>query len=189
MSKKRLAQECPGRDAFLTLGGYFREEKSITNINFWYEFPADPPDPYVWMTRGQKVSSHQRSRRKTHLFGGRRPRFSARTSMTRRVLEKLCPEKGCVDFSAPNTGNDLTGFCRAKFRAKFAFLGVAVRGEVNLGRSYCRSFRVCFAGTFRAIKTFSKTSAQSSTALRSKAGKNSGKNFFTRFCRRTPAKQ
>ena len=29
-----------------------------------------------------------------------RPRFSARTSMTRRVLEKLCTKKVCVDFSA-----------------------------------------------------------------------------------------
>ena len=28
------------------------------------------------------------------------PRFSARTSMTRRVLEKLCTEKVCVDFLA-----------------------------------------------------------------------------------------
>ena len=30
-----------------------------------------------------------------------RPRFSARTSMTRRVVEKLCTEKVCVDFLAP----------------------------------------------------------------------------------------
>ena len=27
-----------------------------------------------------------------------RPRFSARTSMTRRVVEKLCPRKVCVDL-------------------------------------------------------------------------------------------
>ena len=31
-----------------------------------------------------------------------RPRFSARTSMTRRVVEKLCTKKVCVDFLAPN---------------------------------------------------------------------------------------
>ena len=31
-----------------------------------------------------------------------RPRFSARTSMTRRVVEKLCTKKVCVDFFAPN---------------------------------------------------------------------------------------
>ena len=31
-----------------------------------------------------------------------RPRFSARTSMTRRVVEKLCTEKVCVDFLSPN---------------------------------------------------------------------------------------
>ena len=31
-----------------------------------------------------------------------RPRFSVRTSMTRRVVEKLCTKKVCVDFLAPN---------------------------------------------------------------------------------------
>ena len=30
-----------------------------------------------------------------------RPRFAARTSMTRRVVEKLCTEEVCVDFLAP----------------------------------------------------------------------------------------
>ena len=30
-----------------------------------------------------------------------RPRFSARTSMTRRVLQKLCTKKVCVDFLVP----------------------------------------------------------------------------------------
>ena len=33
-----------------------------------------------------------------------RPRFSARTSMTRRVLEKLCTKKVCVDFLVPTKG-------------------------------------------------------------------------------------
>ena len=32
-----------------------------------------------------------------------RPRFSARTSMTRRVVEKLCTKNVCVDFLAPNS--------------------------------------------------------------------------------------
>ena len=31
-----------------------------------------------------------------------RPRFSARTSMTRRAVEKLCTKKVCVDLLAPN---------------------------------------------------------------------------------------
>ena len=31
-----------------------------------------------------------------------RPRFSAWTSMTRRVVKKLCTKKVCVDFLAPN---------------------------------------------------------------------------------------
>ena len=33
-----------------------------------------------------------------------RPRFLARTSMTRRVFEKLCTKKVCVDFLAPREG-------------------------------------------------------------------------------------
>ena len=37
-----------------------------------------------------------------------RPRFSGRTSMTRRVVEKLCTEDVCVDFLAPNSGKDKT---------------------------------------------------------------------------------
>ena len=36
------------------------------------------------------------------------PRFSARTSMTRRVVEKLCTEKVCVDFLAPTSGIKVT---------------------------------------------------------------------------------
>ena len=36
-----------------------------------------------------------------HTFWCGRPRFSARTSMTRRVVEKLCTKKVCVDFLAP----------------------------------------------------------------------------------------
>ena len=36
-------------------------------------------------------------------FGRGRPRFSARTSMTRRVVEKLCTKKVCVDFLAPKS--------------------------------------------------------------------------------------
>ena len=31
------------------------------------------------------------------------PRFSVRTSMARRVLEKLCTKNACVDFLAPTT--------------------------------------------------------------------------------------
>ena len=36
-----------------------------------------------------------------------RPRFSVRTSMTRRVVEKLCTKKDCVDFLAPTKGLSL----------------------------------------------------------------------------------
>ena len=46
----------------------FREENNI-NINFWCESLVDIPDPYARMPRGQKVSPHHRSRRKTHFLG------------------------------------------------------------------------------------------------------------------------
>ena len=45
-----------------------------------------------------------------------RPRFSARTSMTRRVVEKLCTKKVCVDFSAPMWGNGAQCFAEWCFR-------------------------------------------------------------------------
>ena len=57
----------------------------------------DIPDPYARMPWGQKVSPHHRGRRKTH-FLVRTPRFSARTSMTRRVVEKLCQKKFALIF-------------------------------------------------------------------------------------------
>ena len=43
-----------------------------------------------------------------------RPRFSSRTSMTRRVVEKLCTKKVCVDFLAPilRSGSSQRGRCR-----------------------------------------------------------------------------
>ena len=56
------------------------------------------------MPRGQKVSPHHRAAGKRTFWCGR-PRFSARTSMTRRVVEKLCTKKVCVDFSAPSNAS------------------------------------------------------------------------------------
>ena len=35
---------------------------------FWPGFPADIPDPYARMPRGQKVSPHHRGRRKMHFL-------------------------------------------------------------------------------------------------------------------------
>ena len=54
------------------------------------------------MPRGQKLSPHHRHRRKTH-FLVPTSTMPARTSMTRRVLEKLCTEKVCVAFLAPKS--------------------------------------------------------------------------------------
>ena len=43
-----------------------REEKTAQTQTFWSGFPADIPDPYARMPRGQKVSPHHRGRRKMH---------------------------------------------------------------------------------------------------------------------------
>ena len=53
----------------------------------------------------------------TFWCGRGRPRFSARTSMTRRVVEKLCTKKVCVDFSAPrNLKRSFRNFLRNLLR-------------------------------------------------------------------------
>ena len=43
-----------------------------------------------------------------------RPRFSARSSMTRRVVEKLCTKKVCVDFLAPIDGRFANRFADSR---------------------------------------------------------------------------
>ena len=57
-----------------------------------------------------------------------RPRFSARTSMTRRVVEKLCTKKVCVDFLAPIQTILLTR--RGIFRSPFQALSWSAFKEV-----------------------------------------------------------
>ena len=82
----------------------FRDEKNSINMNFLFRIPApgpaDIPDPYAQMPSGQKVSPPTGDTGKRTFRCGR-PRFSARPSMTQRVVEKLCTEKVCVDFQAP----------------------------------------------------------------------------------------
>ena len=48
---------------------YHQGRKNSININFfWPGFPADIPDPYTRMPRGQKASPHHQGRRKTHFL-------------------------------------------------------------------------------------------------------------------------
>ena len=54
-------------------------------------------------------------------FGGGRPRFSTRTSMTRRVLETFCTKKVCVDFGTdiPRTsGGHSRGYPGPRLRSR-----------------------------------------------------------------------
>ena len=59
-----------------------------------------------------------------------RPRFSARTSMTRRVVEKLCTKKICVDFLAPRKVSRDTGVSQlqlwvSRYTVQLSFQAVA----------------------------------------------------------------
>ena len=79
-------------------------KKNDININFLVRISRGHSRPLRPDAQGSKSFSHHRGRRKTHFRCGR-PRFSARTSMTRRVVEKLCTKKVCVYFLAPKEGS------------------------------------------------------------------------------------
>ena len=79
-------------------------KKNSININV---FGPDFPRTFLTLTPGypgvKKFLPITGAAGKRSFWCGR-PRFSARTSMTRRVLEKLCTKKVCVDFLAPIDG-------------------------------------------------------------------------------------
>ena len=79
----------------------FREEKNNINIdflvqNFLRRFLTLMPG---WPGVKKFLPITGAAGKRTFWCG--RPRFSVRTSITWRVLEKLCPEKVCVDSLAP----------------------------------------------------------------------------------------
>ena len=80
---------------------YFREEKQHKHKLFGPDFPRT----FLTLTPGcpgvKKFLPITGAAEKRTFWCGR-PRFSARTSMTRRVVEKLCTKKVCVDFLAPS---------------------------------------------------------------------------------------
>ena len=68
-------------------------------------FGPDCPRTFLTLTPGcpgVKKFLHTTGAAGKRTFWCGRPRFPARMSMTRRVVEKLCTEKVCVDFFAPN---------------------------------------------------------------------------------------
>ena len=71
-------------------------------------FGPDFPRTFLTLTPGcpgvKKFLPTTGAAGKRTLWCGR-PRFSARTSMTRRVVEKLCTKKVRVDFLAPTLGS------------------------------------------------------------------------------------
>ena len=84
------------------------EQKNI-NIDFLVRIGCRRSRPLRPDAKGSKSFSPSRGRRKkkhTTIWCGR-PRFSARTSMTRRVLENPCPKNVCVDLLVPTRRTSL----------------------------------------------------------------------------------
>ena len=83
------------------------------------------------------------------------------------------------------------GFCRAKFWAKFTFWRGAVRSKV-FGEVWADVFGEVFGLVLlghseHKKKLQQKLQPRKPTALHSKSGENSGKNFIARFCTGTLA--
>ena len=71
-------------------------------------FGPDFPRTFLTLTPGRpwvKKSLPITGAAEKRTFWCGRPRFSARTSVTRSVFEKLCTKKVCVDFLAPISGH------------------------------------------------------------------------------------
>ena len=64
------------------------------------------------------------------------PRFLARTSMTRRVFEKLCTKKVCIDFLAPITQKKSGGVI-------FGAIATILRNQLRLENSPRNIFHAC----------------------------------------------
>ena len=83
------------------LVNFIREEKKQHKHKF---FGPDFPRTFLTLTPGcpgvKKFLPTTGAAGKRTFWCGR-PRFSARTSMTRRVVEKLCAKKVCGDFLVP----------------------------------------------------------------------------------------
>ena len=82
------------------------------------------------------------------------------------------------------------GFCRVKFWAKFAFWKGAVPGEVfgEVWAEVCGKVSSLFCWDIQTKKEIQiKFQPRKPTALHSKTGKYSGKDFITRLCRGTLA--
>ena len=86
--------------AMLLTSSSVREEKQHEHKLFGPDFPRT----FLTLTPGcpgvKKFLPTTGAAGKCTFWRGR-PRFSARTSMTRRVVEKLCTKKVCVDFLPP----------------------------------------------------------------------------------------
>ena len=86
-----------------------------------------------------------------------RPRFSARTSMTRRVVEKLCTKKVCVDFLAPKFVYDpiLPIYCGGggkRVDLSFCFFpGFVVFGGPKIPRCWEKQHEECRCHTLSCV--------------------------------------
>ena len=97
----------------------FREEKQHKHKLFGPDFPRTfltltPRRP--WVKKFLPVTGAAEKR----TFWCGRPRFLARTSMTRRVFEKLCTKKVCVVFLAPIVTSQICSFS-VEFLQQYAY--------------------------------------------------------------------
>ena len=92
----------------------------------------------VFCSQHQKVSPHHRGRRKPPLSGADVHDFECMTSMTRRVLEKLSPERNCIDFLVPTIGDKIITY-------RFLFCGII------FGDYYRELYSIIFLGELTII--------------------------------------
>ena len=103
--RRRAVELKHGRSAFTPMSGQKKQHKHKL-------FGPDFPRTFLTLTPecpGVKKFLPTTGAAGKRTFWCGRPRFSARTSMTQRVVEKLCTKKVCVDFWVPTIWRRLRG--------------------------------------------------------------------------------
>ena len=132
------AHPFPLRASFNCL--FIKEEKQHKHKFIGPDFPRTFPTLTPGCPGVKKFLPATRTAGK-RIFSRGRPRFSVRTSMTRRVAEKLCTKKNCVDFLAPSLSINSNCWSRAGSEK----LGLAPKvlqdlwGFVYICKLFCRT--------------------------------------------------
>ena len=143
---------CPLSALISEMCNFQSGKKNSININFLVRISCGHSGPLRPDAQGSKSFSPLLGPQENALFGADVHKFLARTSMTRRVVEKLCTKKVCVNFLAPiqclelhvglpgelllgRTRNEITqvtcSFCHLDFVKEFLHFGREI--SANLG--------------------------------------------------------